>query len=390
MWFSKDDVPYNPGDKIELRAKISGNSYYEEGSPWSNIISIAGSHVKPYISLYGNGWAKNGDDINWTWESNAVPESLSLEVSETGEEGSWTTLKSIGPDAEFTVDYKSEYKDSGRYFRVKGVFEGDEVVYSQAYWTEWSNYPYFTVYPHGATVPSGQSYTVTWDVDRQHVSAWLEEYDTDAEDWRTVREDLPKSFTLNGKYNQVGEYRVWVSFDGYEPIYEYFAVNWSGFYFVEQPQGMSVRIGYSAGTSWQTSHTPEKIEVMAQGDNGEWDVDQGLTALVVDDDSITVPNDGWDGSLHLKIVAWYEGNDYTSDDFYIEWYYMKGDFDDDKVISVADALRALRVAAKLAECTNSDLKIGDIDLDQQITVADALKILRVAAKLADYGSLITV
>lgn len=391
VWFDKNDVPYNPGDKLELRVKISGNSYYEEGSPWSNIISIAGAHVKPYISLSGNSWAKNGDDINWTWESNAVPESLSLEVSETGEEDSWTTLKSIGPDAGFTVDYKPEYKDSGRYFRVKGVFEGDEVVYSQAYWTEWSNYPYFTVYPHGATVPSGQSYTVTWDVDREHVSAWLEEYDTDAEDWKTVREDLPKSFTLDGKYDQVGEYRVWVSFDGYEPIYEYFTVNWSGFYFVEQPQGMSVRIGYDAGTAWETSHEPERIEVMRQDDEGEWNVDAELTALIdpnINNDSITVKNDGWDGSLHLKIVAWYEGNDYTSDDFYLEWYYMKGDFDDDKAISVADALSALRIAAKLAAPTNSDIKIGDIDLDGAISVADALAILRVAAKLADQNSLV--
>ncbi|MBR4439471.1 MAG: dockerin type I repeat-containing protein [Clostridia bacterium] len=390
VWFGKDNVPYNPGDKIELRAKITGNSYYEEGSPWSNVISIAGDHVKPYISLSGDGWAKNGDDISWTWESNAVPESLSLEVSETGEEGSWTTLKSIGPDAEFTVDYKSEYKDSGRYFRVKGVFEGDEVVYSQAYWTEWSNYPYFTVYPQGATVPSGQSYTVTWDVDREHVSAWLEEYDTDAEDWRTVREDLPKSFTLDGKYDQVGEYRVWVSFDGYEPIDASFAVTWSGYYFVGQPEGASVRIGYENGTAWELSHAPDSIQIMRE-ENEDWVVDAELTALVdpnINNDSITVHNDGWDGSLHLKVVAWYGDTAVESDDFYLGWYYMKGDFDDDQQITVADALRALRIAAKLVQCTNSYLKIGDIDGDQEITVADALKILRVAAKLADYNSLI--
>ena len=68
--------------------------------------------------------------------------------------------------------------------------------------------------------------------------------------------------------------------------------------------------------------------------------------------------------------------------------HMKGDFDDDQKITVADALAALRIAAKLVQGTNSDMKIGDIDLDQTLTVADALAILRVAAKLADYNSLI--
>ena len=387
IYFDKNEIPYTPGDKIELRVRIRGNGYYEEGSPWSNVISLAGAHVKPYIRLSGESAAKNGDDLNWTWESNAVPESLSLEVSETGDAEDWTVLKSIGPDAEFTVDYKPEYKDSGRWFRVKGVFEGNEVVYSQMYWADWSNYPYFTVYPQSATVPSGQSYTVTWDVDREHVSAWLEEYDEETGEWNTIRENLPKSFTLDGKNDQVGEYQIWVSFDGYEPTYEYFTVTWSGFYFKEQPVGESVRIGYGARADWETSHVPERVDVMRQDDSGEWNFDEELTALV-DGAVLIVPNDGWDGSMHLKIVAWYNGNDYSSDDFYLGWYYMKGDFDNDQVISVTDALSALRIAAKLVQPTNSDIKIGDIDLDGSITVADALSILRVAAKLADPSSLI--
>ena len=61
---------------------------------------------------------------------------------------------------------------------------------------------------------------------------------------------------------------------------------------------------------------------------------------------------------------------------------MLGDPDDDGQITVADALAALRVAAKLAEETLEMLDCCDIDGDGSVTVADALAILRVAAKLA--------
>jgi len=63
--------------------------------------------------------------------------------------------------------------------------------------------------------------------------------------------------------------------------------------------------------------------------------------------------------------------------------YMKGDFDFDGQITVADALAALRIAARMAESSEEAIAIGDIDGDGEITVADALAILRVAAKMAD-------
>ena len=66
---------------------------------------------------------------------------------------------------------------------------------------------------------------------------------------------------------------------------------------------------------------------------------------------------------------------------------MKGDLDGDKEITVSDALRALRIAAKLVQPTEEDLATGDVDYDGEITVSDALKILRVAAKLATQESL---
>ena len=71
----------------------------------------------------------------------------------------------------------------------------------------------------------------------------------------------------------------------------------------------------------------------------------------------------------------------------VETLFMKGDFDFDGEITVADALAALRIAAKLAEETSDSVLIGDTDGDGHVTVADALAILRVAAKLADQSSL---
>lgn len=65
----------------------------------------------------------------------------------------------------------------------------------------------------------------------------------------------------------------------------------------------------------------------------------------------------------------------------------KGDADGDGVITVGDALAALRVAAKLAEPTPELLAACDIDGSGAIEVNDALAILRVAAKLADESSL---
>ncbi|MBP5208721.1 MAG: dockerin type I repeat-containing protein, partial [Clostridia bacterium] len=66
---------------------------------------------------------------------------------------------------------------------------------------------------------------------------------------------------------------------------------------------------------------------------------------------------------------------------------MKGDFDFDGEITVADALAALRIAAKLAPETAASVEIGDTDGDGHVTVSDALAILRVAAKLAPPSSL---
>ncbi|MBQ6553417.1 MAG: choice-of-anchor J domain-containing protein [Clostridia bacterium] len=81
------------------------------------------------------------------------------------------------------------------------------------------------------------------------------------------------------------------------------------------------------------------------------------------------------------------------DDFYVRCVppekadVMKGDMDKDGEITVADALMALRIAAKLADASDEAVAVGDVDADGSITVADALAILRVAAKLADQSSL---
>ena len=66
----------------------------------------------------------------------------------------------------------------------------------------------------------------------------------------------------------------------------------------------------------------------------------------------------------------------------------KGDLDEDGEITVGDALKALRIAAKLVAATDKDMLIGNVDGDGEITVGDALMILRVAAKLIDESSFI--
>ena len=387
IFVDKDEIQYNPGDNIELRVRIYGGSYYEDGSPWSNIISIEGAAVKPYITLEGPDYAEKGEPLVWTWSSNAVPQSLTLEVSETGEEWTWSTLKSIGPDAEFSIDYEPEYSEQDRMFRVKGVFEGDVIVYSRPYWGSWRKAPSFTVFPKSATVPNGEDYTVTWDVDREYVSAWLDCYDYDSDEWITVDRNPGKSFTLDGRHNESAMYRIWVECEGYEAFYEFFGITWSGFYFTKQPESESVRIGYSARTEWQTSHEPEAVKILRKNQSGNWMVDEELTALV-DGRFLSVPNVDTALSLELMVAVYYEGERYLSDEFRLGWYYMKGDFDDDEEITVGDALTALRIAAKLVKASPADVVIGDIDLDQSVSVGDALSILRVAAKLADYGSLI--
>ena len=67
----------------------------------------------------------------------------------------------------------------------------------------------------------------------------------------------------------------------------------------------------------------------------------------------------------------------------VEALYRKGDLDEDGEITVGDALKALRIAAKLVAPTDKDMLIGNVDGDGEITVGDALMILRVAAKLID-------
>ena len=67
--------------------------------------------------------------------------------------------------------------------------------------------------------------------------------------------------------------------------------------------------------------------------------------------------------------------------------YKRGDMDEDGEITVGDALKALRIAAKLVAATDKDMLIGDVDNDGDITVGDALKILRVAAKLVPESDL---
>ena len=90
-----------------------------------------------------------------------------------------------------------------------------------------------------------------------------------------------------------------------------------------------------------------------------------------------------DGSLGTQTVTVSRDDVEVTIEVTVKSKRMKGDFDEDEIISVSDALAALRIAANLTESTDEALEIGDIDLDGEITVSDALAILRVAAKMAD-------
>ncbi|MBR5943286.1 MAG: dockerin type I repeat-containing protein, partial [Clostridia bacterium] len=59
----------------------------------------------------------------------------------------------------------------------------------------------------------------------------------------------------------------------------------------------------------------------------------------------------------------------------------KGDIDGDGLVTVSDALHALRAAAKLIESDKKSFYAGDIDGDGEITVIDALVILRASIGL---------
>ena len=62
---------------------------------------------------------------------------------------------------------------------------------------------------------------------------------------------------------------------------------------------------------------------------------------------------------------------------------LRGDADADGEVTVSDALRALRFAAKLAEADERALSVCDIDGDGEIGVTDALAILRAAVGSTD-------
>ena len=118
---------------------------------------------------------------------------------------------------------------------------------------------------------------------------------------------------------------------------------------------------------------PTGMEVTAYYDNGT------SKALTADEYAI----DGFESTAGEHTITVTVGDFSDSFAVTVERGVTRGDMDGDGEITVADALAALRIAAKLAEETPEAVAIGDVDGDGHVTVADALAILRVAAKLAD-------
>ncbi|MBR5943182.1 MAG: bacterial Ig-like domain-containing protein, partial [Clostridia bacterium] len=118
---------------------------------------------------------------------------------------------------------------------------------------------------------------------------------------------------------------------------------------------------------------PTGMEITADYDNG--------TQAVLDDGEYTVS--GFESTEGEHTVTVSAGEFTATFTVTVTKSVRRGDPDGDGEITVADALYALRIAAKLAQEKPEDAATCDIDGDGEITVADALKILRVAAKLTD-------
>lgn len=93
-----------------------------------------------------------------------------------------------------------------------------------------------------------------------------------------------------------------------------------------------------------------------------------------------------DGTSGWYVVANRNGRYVRSDVYPIvekpfEEPVLKGDLDRDGIITVSDALIALRIAAKLVDETPEAISIADMDGDGAMTVVDALKILRISVGL---------
>ncbi len=128
-------------------------------------------------------------------------------------------------------------------------------------------------------------------------------------------------------------------------------------------------LNVSEGETYEAGIAPQWDKGVALLDGKAYDF--GAPIVYNGEHTLTVINGANRTSVTFSIEGGIDAEDY-----------IPGDFDGDGIITVADALAALRIAAKMAECTSADLKIGDMDDDGQITVADSLAILRIAAKMA--------
>ncbi len=130
---------------------------------------------------------------------------------------------------------------------------------------------------------------------------------------------------------------------------------------VSERQVFDLSVGESAAPSWNVG----SAKLNGKAYNGD-------PVNKVGEYTLTVTNGYKSASVFFIVIDTSGGPDY-----------IKGDLDGDGEITVADALTALRIAAKLVAETPEYVMIGDTDGDGEITVGDALSILRVAAKLVD-------
>lgn len=74
-----------------------------------------------------------------------------------------------------------------------------------------------------------------------------------------------------------------------------------------------------------------------------------------------------------------DGDDSISWDEIINGPIIKGDLNNDKIVTVIDARQALKKAVDSESVSSRDLKVADFNGDNKITVYDARQILKLAA-----------
>lgn len=234
--------------------------------------------------------------------------------------------------------------------------------------------PVFVQSPAGGSSVIGNVYQINWACSYATISADLECYVNG--EWVSNSVNIGKKADINETRPGIYTYRIKAVFDFDCIVYsDEFTIEWADYY-LQRPVSKRALIGDDIMLEWET---PESATVMLfeiVDDNpiqiGEYE--GGSNSFAVHNNA--------EVSVKRYYIKTYDNNQYYDTDIVsLTWDYKKGDLDDNGLISVADAMTALRISAELADATDVSIIIGDCDGNGEITVVDALILLRVSVKL---------